>query len=118
MFTSAHTNHYSFVVCQDTIADGVKSELPLVHPDDADWFVLLDETNHELSTKENRISRSTMPLTTFKWCYMGHILLNETSCSETASRYLFSPTYFCEMIIIVPTFQFCITFIFSGENTP
>ncbi len=32
------------------IADAVESKMGLVHEDDVDWFLTLDETHHELST--------------------------------------------------------------------
>ena len=32
------------------IADAVESEVGLVHEDDVDWFLTLDETHHEFST--------------------------------------------------------------------
>jgi hypothetical protein len=32
------------------ISDGVESEMSLVHEDDVDWFLTLDETHHEFST--------------------------------------------------------------------
>ena len=40
-------------------ADGVMSEVSLVHPDDVDWFMTLDETHHELSTVGNRGGSTT-----------------------------------------------------------
>ncbi len=40
-------------------ADGVMSEVLLVHPDDVDWFVTLDETHHEMSTVGNRGGSTT-----------------------------------------------------------
>ena len=33
---------------------GVPSEVSLVHPDDVDWFVMLDETHHRYSSKGNK----------------------------------------------------------------
>ncbi len=35
-------------------ADGVESELSLVHPNDVDWFITLDETHHELTARGNK----------------------------------------------------------------
>ena len=32
------------------ISDGVESEMSLVHEDDVDWFLTLDETHHKFST--------------------------------------------------------------------
>ena len=35
------------------------SEVSLIHPDDVDWFITLDETHHELSTVGNRGGSTT-----------------------------------------------------------
>jgi hypothetical protein len=37
-----------------SFTDGIESEISLIHPDDANWFITLDETHHEFSTKGNR----------------------------------------------------------------
>ena len=34
--------------------DGVESDISLIHPDDIHWFVTMDETHHEFSTKGNK----------------------------------------------------------------
>jgi len=34
--------------------DGVQLNISLIHPDDANWFITLDETHHEFSTKDNK----------------------------------------------------------------
>jgi hypothetical protein len=46
--------------CRDSIADGVESDLSLVHPDDVDWFITLDETHHELTTRGNKGGSTTV----------------------------------------------------------
>jgi hypothetical protein len=40
-------------------ADGVESEVTLVHENDAAWFVTLDETHHEMTTAGKKGSASS-----------------------------------------------------------
>jgi len=43
------------VLCCNLISDGVESDLPLVHPDNVDWIITLDEeTHHELMMQSNK----------------------------------------------------------------
>ncbi len=39
--------------------DGVESKVSLIHPDDVDWFITLDETHHPLSTVGNKGGSTT-----------------------------------------------------------
>jgi hypothetical protein len=38
------------VFCCFILLDAVKSKMGLIHEDDVDWFLTLDETHHEFST--------------------------------------------------------------------
>ena len=42
---------------------GVASEVSLIHPDDAYWFITLDETHHKLSSEDNKGG-----MTELCWC--------------------------------------------------
>jgi hypothetical protein len=38
-----------FLFCCSLFADGVLSEILLIHPDDLNWFITMDETHHEFT---------------------------------------------------------------------
>ena len=44
----------SFIVIVDEFTDGVMSSISMIHPDDIDWFVTMDETHHAFSSKGNK----------------------------------------------------------------
>ena len=50
--------HFSLVLflltCISLLQDGIESEVSLIHPDDCNYFMALDETHHPLSTKGNK----------------------------------------------------------------
>ena len=43
-----------FVAINFALRDGIQSEVSLVHPDDVDWFLTMDETHHAFTTKGNK----------------------------------------------------------------
>lgn len=43
-----------FVPINFALRDGIQSEVSLVHPDDVDWFLTMDETHHAFTTKGNK----------------------------------------------------------------
>ncbi len=45
---------YSFV-CVLFISDSVESEMSLIHEDDVNWFLTLDETHHKFSTEDAKV---------------------------------------------------------------
>ncbi len=51
------------ICCTILLADGVMSEVSLVHPNDVDWFITLDETHHDLSAVGNRSGSTTTRFT-------------------------------------------------------
>ena len=55
LFYSHHDNF-----CQRGNEDGTESEISLIHPDDVDWFITLDETHHELTTRGNKGGSTTI----------------------------------------------------------
>ena len=69
-------------------AVGVESELSLVHPDDVDWFITLDETHHELTTRGNKGGLTTIRYANSLFARSGDRLI-ETS-SHTTGVYSFT----------------------------
>ena len=49
---------YSFI-----FTDGIQSNISLIHPDNANWFITLDETRHGFSTKGNKGSSTQVRYT-------------------------------------------------------
>jgi hypothetical protein len=74
--------------CQDSIADGVESDLSLMHPDDVEWFIMLDETHHELTTRGNKGGLTTIRYANASFARSGDRLV-ETS-SHTTGVYGFT----------------------------
>ena len=43
-----------FFATSRSLADGVQSDISLIHPDDINWFLTTDETHHPFSTEGNK----------------------------------------------------------------
>ena len=72
----------------EIIADDVESDLSLVHPDDVDWFITLDETHHELTTRTNKGGSMTTRYANSSFARSGDRLVE--SSSHTTGVYGFT----------------------------
>jgi hypothetical protein len=77
-----HVEYLPFSLFLEIFADGVESELSLVHPDDVDWFITLDETHRDLMTQGNKGRLTTICYANISFVRSGDRLV-ETSSHTT-----------------------------------
>jgi hypothetical protein len=54
----SYSHHANY--CQQGNEDRTESKISLLHPDDIDWFITLDETYHKLTTPGNKGGSTTI----------------------------------------------------------
>ena len=59
--------------------DGVASEISLIHPDDINWFVTMDETHHEFSTEGHKGGSTAIQYSTSSFHRSGEQCITSTT---------------------------------------